>query len=94
MLLLRVAAVGPGAGTNGGRYASKASGPGETTEFLASSAVHRPIHPVTLSRDFRLPGNVSPLPASPPFGFDHEGLRLGSSSAGILRARGECRSAL
>jgi hypothetical protein len=47
--------VGPGAGTNGGRYAWDASGPEGTVEFLASaSVVHKQIDPVAFSRDTRL----------------------------------------
>jgi hypothetical protein len=89
LLLMRVAAVGPGAGTNGGRYAWDTSGPGGTTEFLASaSVIHKQMDPVALSRDTRLPGSVSPVAASNPFGFVNEGTLLNPTGMGVASGAG------
>lgn len=89
LLLMRVSVVGPGAGTNGGRYAWDTSGPGGTTEYLASaSVVHKQMDPVELSRDTRLPGSVSPVAASNPFGFVNEGTLLNSTGMGVASGAG------
>jgi hypothetical protein len=89
LLLMRVSAVGPGAGTNGGRYAWDTSGPGGTTEYLSSaSVVHKQMDPVELSRDLRLPGSVSPVAASNPFGFVNEGTLLNSTGMGVASGAG------
>jgi hypothetical protein len=89
MLLMRVMDVGPGAGTNGGSYAWDVSGPGGTTEFLASaSVIHKQMDPVALSRDTRHPGSTSPVTPSNPFGFAHEGMLLNSTGAGTVSGAG------
>ncbi len=89
MLLMAVRDVGAGAGTNGGRYAWDASGPGGTVEFLVSaSVIHKQIDPVALSPDLRFPGGVSPAPAMNPFGFDPEGMTLNSMGAGMQSGAG------
>jgi hypothetical protein len=89
MILLCVRDVGAGAGLNGGRYAWDTSGPGGTTEFLASaSVVHKQIDPVAMSRDLRYPGDVAPTPTSNPFGFDHEGMLLNAMGMGTVSGAG------
>ena len=89
LLLLRVNDVGAGLGANGGRYAWDTSGPGGTAEYLASaSVVHKQMDPVALSRDLRLPGSVSPVAASNPFGFVNEGTLLNSTGAGVASGAG------
>ncbi|MBL9087352.1 MAG: hypothetical protein JNM10_09435, partial [Planctomycetia bacterium] len=65
------------------------SGPGGTTEYLSSaSVIHKQMDPVELSRDLRLPGSVSPVAASNPFGFVNEGTLLNSTGMGVASGAG------
>ncbi|MGE0193873.1 MAG: hypothetical protein AB7T63_17750 [Planctomycetota bacterium] len=89
MLLMRVSQVGPGGGTNGGSYVWDTSGPGGSTEFLASaSVIHKQIDPVAMTADIRFPGAVTPTPALNPFGFDHEGMLLNATGMGLPAGAG------
>ncbi|MGE0192479.1 MAG: hypothetical protein AB7T63_10615 [Planctomycetota bacterium] len=89
MLLMAVVAVAPGTGTNGGTYAWDTSGPGGTTEFLASaSVVHKQIDPVAMTPDTRHPGHVGPTPTMNPFGFGNEGVLLNASGLGMISGAG------
>lgn len=86
MLLVRVEAVTPGTGTNGGAWAWWTGGPGGTMEFLSGGGVvHKQAHQVDMAKDGRHPDvPVVAAAANNPFGNTHEGLELNSTGAGAI----------
>lgn len=88
LVLARVTPTAPGTGMNGGSYALDVTGPGGSTEFLASSRiVHKQVHPNELEWDRRYAMVASATPENP-FGFSHEGIVLGTVSPGNVAGCG------
>ena len=59
-----------------------------TCLFLVDVAHHKQIDPVAISPDLRLPGSVSPVAASNPFGFVNEGTLMNSTGVGAPSGAG------
>lgn len=78
LVLARVTPATPGTGMNGGAWGLDTSGPGGSTEFLAAGrVVHKQVHPAEMERDARWSLVASATPHNP-FGFEQEGLVLGT----------------
>ena len=82
LVLAKVTAVSYGSGMNGGAWALDVSGPGGSTEFLSTARViHKQSHPGELEWDTRHNPVATATPQNP-FGFDQEGIVLGTVVVG------------
>lgn len=88
LVLARVTPTAFGGGMNGGAWALDVSGPGGSTEFLAAARViHKQSHPGELEWDNRYAMVASATPFNP-FGFDKEGMVLGTVVPGAPAGAG------
>lgn len=88
LVLARVTPTTYGLGMNGGAWALDVSGPGGSTEFLSTARViHKQAHPGELEWDARHAMVASATPFNP-FGFDKEGMVLGTIVPGSIAGAG------
>lgn len=83
LILARVGPVTPGTGQNGGDWALDTSGPGGSTEYVATaSIVHKQIPASELEQSTAYAGRVTAATPSNPFGVTKEGVTLGCADPG------------